>query len=331
MKVNYYFRNPRVGYSIHTVFNTVIGGVAQCADVCTTCMPSPRAGLPSIICNCLCAFRHQRKGWVNHVTGDVYYLLSALRGSRTVVTVHDIMYYHCLRGVKKRLWKWLYIRPLRRAACVTFISDFARRQVEEVMPLPADRVVVIPNPVSPRYRFEPKEFNAERPQILHIGTMERKNLRRIILALCGLSCHLRIIGRPDDETLRLLGDCGTDYSVACDLTDEQMADEYRRADMVSFASLAEGFGMPIIEGQATGRVVVTSALPPMNEVAGGGAVLVDPLSVESIRHGFLAAMRDAELRRRLIAIGRANVERFSAETIAAQYVALYRRVFSDAR
>ena len=119
--------------------------------------------------------------------------------------------------------------------------------------------------------------------------------------------------------------------MACDLTDEQMADEYRRADMVSFASLAEGFGMPIIEGQATGRVVVTSALPPMNEVAGGGAVLVDPLSVESIRHGFLAAMRDAELRRRLIAIGRANVERFSAETIAAQYVALYRRVFSDAR
>lgn len=43
--------------------------------------------------------------------------------------------------------------------------------------------------------------------------------------------------------------------------------------------------MPIIEGQAVGRVVFTSDLEPMKEVAGDAALLVDPYSIEIIRNG----------------------------------------------
>ena len=55
-----------------------------------------------------------------------------------------------------------------------------------------------------------------------------------------------------------------------------MADRYAAADIIIFPSLYEGFGLPILEGQKAGRAVLTSNIPPMTEVAGGGACLVDP-------------------------------------------------------
>jgi len=67
------------------------------------------------------------------------------------------------------------------------------------------------------------------------------------------------------------------------LTDAELVEAYRRCDMVVFASLYEGFGLPILEAQAMGRPVITSNFGAMREAAGDGALLVDPYSVESIR------------------------------------------------
>ena len=75
------------------------------------------------------------------------------------------------------------------------------------------------------------------------------------------------------------------YVYKCDLSNQEILDEYMNCDIVSFPSLYEGFGMPIIEGQAVGRVVFTSDLEPMKEIAGDAALLVDPYSIESIRNG----------------------------------------------
>jgi glycosyltransferase involved in cell wall biosynthesis len=100
---------------------------------------------------------------------------------------------------------------------------------------------------------------------------------------------------------------------------------YRDADIISFPSTYEGFGMPILEGQAAGRPVLTSDLEPMRSVAGqGGALLVDPQSVDAIREGFLRLMNDGFLRARLIAAGRDNCSRYTLEAVAASYLALYR-------
>ena len=110
------------------------------------------------------------------------------------------------------------------------------------------------------------------------------------------------------------------------LTDGELVEAYRRCNMVVFASLYEGFGLPILEAQAIGRPVITSNFGAMKEAAGEGALLVDPYSVESIREAILRVKNEPELREELIAKGLRNVERFRAETVAMKYAEIYRKL-----
>lgn len=324
MEINFFYRNRKVGFSIAAVFDTVVSEVSKTYIVKRIFLPSPNANVKSILRNGLFAKKKEEHGIINHITGDVHYLLWFLNKRKTIVTVHDIMYYHYLKGLKRMIWKYLYIIPLKRAAYVTFISHFAYKQVCEVIELRSDRIHIIPNPVDDSFIFSPKVFNAKRPIILHIGTLERKNLNRTIAALNGIECHLRIIGEINNDILIQLKKHNVEYSNAINLSHQEIVEEYRKADIINFPSLFEGFGMPIIEGQATGRVVVTSNLSPMKEVAGEGAVLVDPYSVDDIRNAYHKIIQDASFREVLIKKGRENVSRFSVDIIAEQYMNIYK-------
>lgn len=323
MRIRYFFRNKQIGYSIQTVFQTIVCQVKKQTITKETYLPSPFANIIAIMQNGIYAKNQQKDSEINHITGDAHYLLLFLKGGKTIVTVHDIIYYHFLHGIKKVLWKLLYIYPLKRAAYVTFISEFAKQQVLEVIHLSEDKTKVIFNPVSSQYSFVEKVFNANNPRILHIGTRKIKNLERTILALRGIPCHLRIVGRLSEDDFQALRDNHIDYSNVYDLSEAQIVEEYREADIINFPSLFEGFGMPIIEGQATGRVVITSDLSPMKEVAGNGAVLVNPLSVESIRNGYQKILQSETFRNTLIKRGKENVSRFTADKIADQYMQIY--------
>lgn len=326
MKIHYYHRNQKTGFSIYVVFRTIISEIGKCAYYTETYLPSRSAGLKDIILNGLAARKKQKNGYINHVTGDVHYLAYFLDSKRTIVTVHDIMYYNYLSGLKKTLWKWLYIVPLKRACYVTFISEFAKQQVLSEISIPEDKISVIPNPVSERFVFKPKEFNEDKPAILHIGTLERKNLLRTIMALGGLSCHLRIVGTITNDIKESLKEHNLEYSNVENLSDEEIVREYIDCDIVNFPSTFEGFGMPIIEGQATGRIVVTSNMSPMRDVAGDGAVLVDPYSVKSIRNAYISIIKDVSMRKSLIEKGQENVKLYKASVIAQRYSEIYKKI-----
>jgi glycosyltransferase involved in cell wall biosynthesis len=110
------------------------------------------------------------------------------------------------------------------------------------------------------------------------------------------------------------------------LTDGELVAAYQRCDMVVFASLYEGFGLPILEAQAIGRPVITSNFGAMREAAGDGALLVDPYSVDEIRAAILRIKNEPALREELVCKGRENVERFRAPVVAARYAELYRQI-----
>jgi glycosyltransferase involved in cell wall biosynthesis len=184
-------------------------------------------------------------------------------------------------------------------------------------------LVVIHNPIDPAYQFSPKIFNVEKPVILHIGTGRNKNLRRTIEALKDIPCHLRIIGKLSEEIVSVLTEYKIEYSNAFQLSDEEIRQEYKNCDIVNFPSEYEGFGMPVIEGQKTGRIVITSAIEPLLEVGKDGAYFVNPLDINSLRDGYLKVISDKNLRDELIEKGLRNVERFSVETIAKQYLKVY--------
>lgn len=89
---------------------------------------------------------------------------------------------------------------------------------------------------------------------------------------------------------------------------------------MNFPSLYEGFGMPILEGQTIGRVVITSDISPMKDIAKDTAILVNPTDVNSIRNGYKRAI---ELHKLYVERGYKNIKRFSVETIVNEYKKIY--------
>ena len=321
------YRHPSMGFSIGKVFKTVENQLRKKAEVETLVMPS--AGyMPRSLWENIRAARNAVKSGnydVVHITGTEHYLIPFLkRHCKVVVTVHDLGFFTTQWPSVRAAWKYLlWIKTLKGAAHVTFISQKSRTEAERFVKFAQGQTSVVMDPVDPSFVPIQKDFNGIKPRVLHIGTKTNKNLKNIIIALQGFPCHLRIVGIIDETIETLLKTYNIEYSCVNGLSDEQIQHEYVECDIVSFASLYEGFGMPIIEGQATGRVVVTSNLSPMNEVAGDGAVLVDPYSPESIRKGFEEALLRHE---EYVEKGRENVKRFDVNSIVEQYMDVYKKV-----
>ena len=273
-----------------------------------------------------------RQGELNHVTGDIGYIVLGLSKRKTVLTINDCVGLQSSKGLSRRalLWLW-YLLPIRSVAAVTVISEFTRNEVARYTGCDPELLHVIYCPVPDKFVPWPKVFDAQEPVILQVGTFEHnKNICRVAEALCGVPCRMEVIGRLTARQKQALESNGVRYTEQWGLSDEQVVERYRRCDLVVFASLYEGFGMPIVEANATGRPVVTSNLGPMPEVAGQAACLVDPYDPASIRGGVLRVINDAAYREQLVANGFENVKRFRAEVVAAQYAALYRQVLARA-
>jgi len=273
------------------------------------------------------AFRQES---VNHITGGVSFLALLMHKKRTVLTVHDFTLLGRFHGMRRLIYLYLwYIFPIKRCAYVTVISEGVKQELLSHVRYDPARIRVIYDPVSPDFQANTKGFNSQKPVVLQVGTRDNKNLVRVAAALKGIRCHLRIIGNLSPEQEKALKDSTIEYSNVSGISDEQVVAEYVECDMLVFASTYEGFGMPITEANAVGRPVVTSNLPPMPEVAGDAACLVDPFDVDSIRTGVVRIIEDAEYRKALIKRGFRNVERFDPSVVAGQYAELYEEVATE--
>lgn len=323
LKVNYIFRAHGVAYSIERVFEPLINRLCKEINIQKTYVPNKDASVGSLIGNMIYCKKRHIKGYINHVTGDVHYLTLALPRKNTIITVHDIGLVDVLKGCKRAFWNLLWLQTLKRARLVICISEHSKKELCKHIRITENQIRVIPNPISPFFKYSEKEFNHKKPIILHIGVGVNKNLKRTILALKGINCRLRIIGKLDNQTIELLEKNNIDYSNAVDLSDSEIIDEYVKSDIVSFPSLHEGFGMPIVEGQAIGRVILTSDRSPMKEIAGGGAYLVDPENIASIHDGYVELINNSFLRDKLIQIGQENIKKYDVETVAKLYMETY--------
>lgn len=264
---------------------------------------------------------------VNHITGDVHYLAILLDRRRTILTIHDLVLLERMRGIKRWLiWLFWYWLPVKRSKIITTISDSTRIALLKSLNCDPAKVQVIANPVSNEFSPSRYIFNATCPRILQVGTATNKNLERLSAALSGLSAHLVIVGSLSAKQVELLNYFGISFEWHVGLSRQQIVQEYRRCDMVVFVSSYEGFGLPIIEAQATGRPLITSDILPMSKVAGNGACLVNPTSVSSIREGIVRVINDADYRSQLVESGLQNVKNYRAKSIALQYAELYRQL-----
>ena len=326
MKILYIYRNSDLGYSISKVFQPIEEEMKNYSDVDSIYLPIPNYSFKGIWKNIKYVQKQCRKNKYDiiHITGTEHYLLLFLLGKKVVITVHDLGRILSLKGIRKLRYWLMQVAVLKFAQAVTCISSKTFQEVQNRISLPIGKMVVIPNPIDSQFAFSPKEFNTECPSILHIGTKPNKNLTRSIMALKDIKCKMRIVGRVDKSDIDLLNINNINYSIVSNLSDDEIIEEYQNADIINFPSYYEGFGMPIIEGQAIGRLVITSDIEPMKTVAGNGAILCNPYDIESIRKAYLKAISDSNYREDIIKAGMENVENYRLEYITEKYVSLYK-------
>jgi len=241
----------------------------------------------------------------------------------TILFQHDLIEYHLNN---QRLHKMLFRRfalprAINLADRIISVSQSTTADIERFFPAALSRTTTILSGVDlghlrPLDPVEAREtvsrrFPVQGPYILYVGTLTepQKNLIRLVEAFAllrrrGLKLSLLLAGAHGKdsgaifaraEQLGLAGDIVAPGYVA----DEDLSALYSGCEAFYFASLHEGFGLPVLEAMACGAAVVTSTTSSLPEVAGDAALLVDPRSVEAIAGALHRIVTDSDLRTRL--------------------------------
>jgi glycosyltransferase involved in cell wall biosynthesis len=259
---------------------------------------------------------------ITHVSGDTHFLIFGIRKSKRVLTIHDVGFLREKKGLAFQFLRYFWLTgPIKRADVVTCVSEATKIEIQNYLPFKKD-IQVIPTTIDERFIPSTKSFNHELPTILLIGSAPNKNLKRVLTATKGLKVKLSIVAKLESELKLILED--QNFELFESVSFEKLVELYRASDIVALCSTHEGFGMPIVEAQAIGRVVLTSNCSSMPEVAGNGALFSDPYSVESIREGIERLCKDHDLREQLISAGFENCRRFNSKLVADKYLELYK-------
>jgi glycosyltransferase involved in cell wall biosynthesis len=254
-----------------------------------------------------------------------------------VATVHDLFFLtypehytrHSLQVFRRGFE--LARREARLIVCPSHATETACLEAG----IPAERVRVVPLGVrltdpDPKVADRVRERHAlAGPYVLFCGTVEpRKNLRRVLQAFLSLDAdgvELVLAGPPgwkEDLGGELQGLNGRARALGF-LPRADLDVLYAGAAVVVYPSLAEGFGLPLLEAMANGAAVVTSVGTATEEVAGDAALLVDPLDVDAIAAGIQRLLDDRGLAEELGSAARTRASTFtwtrSAELIEAVY------------
>jgi glycosyltransferase involved in cell wall biosynthesis len=275
--------------------------------------------------------------------------MPAVAATRTVTTVHDLIYARFPEthaGVLSRGMSVLARVAVQRATRLVAISEATKRDLIELLGVDPARVDVVPNgpgldptvAPTPEAELRTRLGLGDAPIVLSVSaTRPHKNLARLIRAIAASKAEpapvLVVPGyaHPHEETLRELA---ASLAVAERvrfvgwMADADLEGLYAAARLMAFPSLAEGFGLPVLEAMRRGVPVACSDATSLPEVAGDAALLFDPESVEAIRDAIDRLLADPALRAELGDRGRQRAAVFSWERTAQGTVGSYRRALS---
>lgn len=282
--------------------------------------------------------------------------LAIAHNYRTVATVYDLQplldpNFTSGRSALKRyaydiFYHFAYRQCFSRADYLIAISHATKRDIVRCVPQAAEQVLVVHPGFDPDVTEQPTEEQITRVQekyslpkrfILYLGsTRPNKNLERMLDAFEEL-----LRRHPEEKDLKWVMVLKQDRFFDSFFTNvrkkgllrqvqilEQVTELEKRvflqqAQLLYFATMYEGFGLPVLEAQGNGLPVLASSHSALPEVAGKGAVLVDPENMQSIADGLEQVLFDQDVRTSLVENGHRNIHRFSWDEAAHEILNMY--------
>lgn len=273
-----------------------------------------------------------------------------LLARRQVATMHDATPFRLPETYSRafRTWYRLMYRVVsRRASLIVTVSEFSRRDLSDVLGVDPARVVVVPNGVD---HMEGRDDDAapdlpdlpagapEGPFVLMVGPPAvHKNIAPVASALARRGVAVVVVGGGSPRVFGVTAGGEASDALAPSgvaghaqgrvqhlgrVSDTELAALYRQASALVFPSLYEGFGLPVVEAQRLGCLVVAADRTSLPEVAGNGALLVDPTSPDDIARQVVDLLADPARAAGLRDAGLTNARRFSWDASAAVLAAM---------
>lgn len=275
-----------------------------------------------------------------------------IRNVPTVATIMDLIPILRPEWIKqdlKQLKSWLFTNSIRRADHIITISEYSKQDMVEHLNIAPERISVTPLGVDPVYfeRIDAEQRAAVLQRhglqagfFLFVGTLQpRKNLPRVLEAFQQLPQVTRkehplvVVGRDGWSNedllpqLHALEERGEGRWLSY-LPQADVLALLQSAGALVFASLYEGFGLPVIEAFATQCPVIASNTTSLTEVAGDASWSVDPDSAESISTAMRAVLEQGTLREEKIQLGLARAHYYNWQECARQTLAVYHQVLA---
>lgn len=270
---------------------------------------------------------------------------------KLVITLHDIIFLekgHEVGAKNKSLYQKLgkYYRRLvvppvlKKAAKIITVSKFEQKRITEALQLPADKLTAVYNGFSSH--FYPREFDQAVADKYHLpkryffflgNTDPKKNTQRLLQA------YYAYFKQTEQPAALVIADLKEEAIAGFDAwKDEQCRKNivllgyvsnldlpaiYSMADIFLYPSLRESFGIPILESMACGVPIITGNTSAMPEIAGDGALMIDPFDENDILKKIIDLENDAALVARQKAYGLERVKKFSWKNTAEDVLKIY--------
>jgi glycosyltransferase involved in cell wall biosynthesis len=294
------------------------------------------------ICGVLPRLLAQKKPDVFH--GQ--YVLPPFVKTSTVLAIHDLAHEHFpefFHPVEAFRMKTLVRWSAKRASHIMTISEFSAADIARRFDLPRERITVAHLAASPDFHPRDKaqsqehlarKFGITAPFILYVGRIQaRKNLPRLVEAYArlrkqGLDAKLVMVGKKDwqsEQLLEKIKELGLQDSIIFPgfVPFDDLPIFYNAAEVFVFPSFFEGFGLPVVESMASGVPTITSFGSSLEEVAGDGALLIDPGDTDSITNAIGKVLGDLGLQRDLTERGLKRSKDFTTGNLAEKALAVY--------
>lgn len=275
-----------------------------------------------------------------------------------IITVHDVIFMQKnpqLQGQKGNSYqhfgnmyrKWLVPHVARQSAAILTVSDYQRQEIVKHLNLPAEKVQVTYNGVSPQFFADPDTHEQHEVRHTHklperyfffLGNTEpRKNLLGVLKAYSLLAKtesnipKLVIKGLSVEYLEQKLFETGLSellphIHLVGYLSTQDLIRIYQMATAFLFPSFSEGFGIPIIEAMACGTPVITSITTSMPEISQKAALLVDPANPAELALAMRRICKEERIVDQLKQAGLQRAQQFSWTDTALQTLGLYEKV-----